>query len=356
MLTIRPLEPFASQFFSGNAPIELAAGNLFSLVAALDHIAPGFADAAELRAAFAVDGTLWADWTAPLPEQGEVMLFPRVAGGEGGGALSFRLLEPFGAEIIADLSQPLSAGEEEHLRCLFDRHGLLLARGQRLTMARQQALCALIGPVLERDGENGRMSNEGAGPSASALAWHADAAYTDHPFDALSLHALDVVDGASGTRFVDVAAALDRLTPQLRARLEHSQQQMISPHYTMIAARACDQPSPEAMVSAQMPAIRPHPRGGRACLWVSELQSAQVLGMNWEVSRDLLHEVYAALYTPDAVFEHRWHTGDFIVWDNIALQHARGDLAEAGTRVLQRVIVGTQGAAPHVAAERLRDA
>jgi molybdopterin synthase sulfur carrier subunit len=81
LLTVRPLEPFARQFFEGAEVLPIEAGNLFALVAALDRIAPGFAEMAELRAAFAVDGVLMSDWSAPLPETGEVVVFPRVAGG-----------------------------------------------------------------------------------------------------------------------------------------------------------------------------------------------------------------------------------------------------------------------------------
>ena len=72
--------------------------------------------------------------------------------------------------------------------------------------------------------------------------------------------------------------------------------------------------------------------------------------MEWEESRDLLHPVYDHLYAPERVLEHRWRNGDFIVWDNIALQHARGNLEGVGKRLLQRVIVGTEGVAPHIPA------
>ncbi len=356
MLTVRPLEPFASQFFGGAAQLEFAAGNLFAVVSELDRIAPGFAEVAELRVAFAVDGVAWQDWSAPLPAEAEVMLFPRVAGGNADHELEWRPLSPFGAEIVADLSLPLSPRQQEQIRTLFDRHSLLLARGQSLTKECQQELCGLIGPVLERDGEDGTMSNEGGGPSASALAWHADAAYTKHPFEALSLHAIDVVAQASSTRFVDTTAALGRLDPGLRAQLGASEQQMISPHYTMIAERTCERKSPDGMVGGIMPTIKLHPRSDRSCLWVSELQTAQLLGMDWQDSRDILRAVYDELYAPEAIFEHRWSNGDFILWDNIALQHARGDLRDVGKRVLQRAIVGTQGAAPHVALAKLRDA
>lgn len=88
MLTIRPLEPFAGQFFEGAAQIEIAAGNLFAVVSALDRIAPGFAEVAELRVAFAVNGVVSSDWSAALPVGAEVMMFPRVAGGQG------RMIQP----------------------------------------------------------------------------------------------------------------------------------------------------------------------------------------------------------------------------------------------------------------------
>src|SRR5262245_10448516 len=106
--------------------------------------------------------------------------------------LAWRKLSPFGAEVDRDLSQPLSPAEADELRDLFSEHGLILARGQTLTMERQQEICALFGPILLRKGENGYMSNEGGGPSTSAYCWHSDAAYTKAPFDALALHALDV--------------------------------------------------------------------------------------------------------------------------------------------------------------------
>ncbi len=91
-----------------------------------------------------------------------------------------------------------------------------------------------------------------------------------------------------------------------------------------------------------------NPHTGRDCLWVNELQAARVLGMEWQESRDLLHEIYAHLYQPSHVFEHRWRNGDLVIWDNIALQHARKSLKDCGKRVLQRVIVGREGVAPHI--------
>ena len=81
MAHVQPLAPFAGQFFGGAEVLDVAAGNLFALVDALDRLGPGFGEDAALRAAFAVDGVMQTDWSAPLAPDALVMVFPRVAGG-----------------------------------------------------------------------------------------------------------------------------------------------------------------------------------------------------------------------------------------------------------------------------------
>ena len=265
-----------------------------------------------------------------------------------GVTLPFRKLEPIGVEIERDLSEPFSPSEAYHFKELFDQHGLLLARGQELSMERQREICGLLGPILLREGEDGYMSNEGGGPAASALSWHCDAAYTEYPFDALSLHALDVVDDASSTRFVNAEDALDALPGNLREAIEGRGQEMIAVHYEKLGERTCDQREPEAQKRGIKPTVYVNPHNGRSCLWVSELQTVRILDMEWEASRDLLHEVFDHFYAEENVLEHRWRKGDIVIWDNIALQHARGNLDHVGKRLLQRAIVGEHGVAPHV--------
>lgn len=264
--------------------------------------------------------------------------------------LAFRPLPRFGVEVDHDLSQPLTEAQgKEFVRLLWE-HGLVLARGQRLSMERQRELCALAGPILLRTGETGYMSAQPeVEGSLVELSWHADAAYTDAPFDVLALHAIDVVDDASSTRFVNAERALASLPTHLRQRLEGRQVDMISPAYDALGGRTCDRPDPVAMKRGEMPAIFRNPHNGRECIWTSELQAARIIGMEWQDSRDLLHAVYDHLYQPDQVYEHRWCNGDIVFWDNIALQHARGSLKACGKRVLQRVIVGREGVAPHIA-------
>jgi taurine dioxygenase len=264
--------------------------------------------------------------------------------------LSWRPLAPFGVEIDHDLSAPLSAAQERQFVDLLWAHGLILARGQALSMARQQQLCALAGPILIRPGEDGYLSTEGGSEVAlTELSWHADAAYTDAPFDALALYAIDVVDEASSTFFTSAEQGWATLPATLRDRMEGRRIEMISPSFETLAGRCCDRPDPVAHKRSEQPAIQINPHNGRPCLWTSELQTARITGMDWAASRDLLHALFDHLYRDEHVLEHRWRRGDLVIWDNIALQHRRGSLKGCGRRILQRVIVGTAGVAPHLA-------
>ena len=75
------MPPFDREFFGGRDRLDLEADTLFALVGKLDAIAPGFAEVADSRAAFAIDGVYTPIWSSPLAGVNEVILLPRVAGG-----------------------------------------------------------------------------------------------------------------------------------------------------------------------------------------------------------------------------------------------------------------------------------
>ncbi len=263
--------------------------------------------------------------------------------------LTWRPLAPFGAEIDHDLDSIFARSAAERFVRLLRETGLILARRQNLTMERQRQVCSLFGPILVRGGESGYLSTQDASAaSMSELRWHSDGAYTETPLDAIALHAVDVIDDASSTCFISAAATLASLPSELRRRIEGQQIEMIAPSYDSIGLRTCDRRDPFAQKRGIRSAIYRNPHNGRDCIWVNEMQTAKVLGMEWEEGRDLLHSIYDHLYRPAHIYEHHWRRGDFLFWDNIALQHMRGSLQECGPRVLQRVIVDTDGVAPHL--------
>lgn len=75
------MPPFDREFFGGRDRLEMEAPTLLALVRELGALAPGFEEAAEARAAFAVDGVFTPDWTRSTADAAEVILLPRVSGG-----------------------------------------------------------------------------------------------------------------------------------------------------------------------------------------------------------------------------------------------------------------------------------
>jgi taurine dioxygenase len=255
--------------------------------------------------------------------------------------LTWRALEPFGVELDDDLRVPLHGARRERFYALFREAGLILARGQDLSMEQQTALMTPIGPIIRRPQENGYISTDNDPKSGrTELSFHADAAYTDAPFAAIALHAVDVVDEASGTRFAHAERAAATLPAALRDRLERHAAEMISPALEGVGLRACDAPDAPATHRAEFPALRLNPRTGRRCVGVGEMHAARLLGLDPDESRATLTAVYDHLYAPENTTEHRWRRGDILIWDNLTYQHARGSLQGVGRRVLQRVVAG----------------
>ncbi len=74
--------PFSAEFFGGREDHVVDAPTIFALIRSLDGMAPGFAQAAEERAAIAVNGIAVADWTKRLEADDEVLFVQRIAGGQ----------------------------------------------------------------------------------------------------------------------------------------------------------------------------------------------------------------------------------------------------------------------------------
>jgi taurine dioxygenase len=56
-------------------------------------------------------------------------------------------------------------------------------------------------------------------------------------------------------------------------------------------------------------------------------------------SEALLEDLFAHLYDQAITWEHEWHQGDLVMWDNLAMQHARPVVDEDGpVRTLRKVI------------------
>ncbi len=245
-------------------------------------------------------------------------------------------LDPFGVELAVDLRATFEPESQRRFRDLFYREKLIVIRNHRLTEADQVRVMGYIGDVLGDKGEYREISADG-NLGAAALCYHSDLSFTPEPFKALSLNALEVVDGQTWTRFSNGVHALNTLPAALRERISKmTAVALISrvQSHREIAFRA-----PDILPQVERPVIVAHPVTDEPILYVSEMQTARIGDLPQAESEALLHQLFAALYAPSNLYEHRWNNGDLVIWDNLALQHSRPDLTGCVPRRLQRVAV-----------------
>jgi taurine dioxygenase len=249
---------------------------------------------------------------------------------------------PFGLEVKADLCAAAGPAERAALRRLYRHAGLIVVRNQKLSMAQQIEACSIFGPVLKDSRENYIVSNvrEDGLLGSRELLFHSDVPYVPAPYLGGSLHALEVDKGVSATRFASGFNAYERLPADLRKRIDglnalHVRARAFTRRTRLTDLLPTDNCAVHALVGRQQETDRPYIF---ACLDMT----ACIIGMSEQASDALLEELFSYLYAEEQIYEHVWEPGDIVIWDNLAVQHARKAVA-GGTRTLQRVTIAEYG-------------
>ncbi len=272
-----------------------------------------------------------------------------------------------GVEIAGlELSKELDAASVGTLRDLFDRTGLLLLRDVELTPQDQAYLVGdLIGETAPADrapavGRTHTYANyvtnkdEDGYARFGELLFHCDMMWAESPTEVISLYGHRVEPPTVPTRFASMARALETLPAELRSRIadlravHETGQQRRGAHKDQLVV-----PQHEVLRSTVKPVIWCHPRTGRELLYTSQQMTARIEGLDPVESEALLDELFAHLYRPEAVLDHEWRQGDVVVWDNLALQHARGNVEIEGPERTLRKVIGPLPTAMGIAKPRM---
>ena len=252
--------------------------------------------------------------------------------------ISHSRIEPFGIEAKVDLARGLTEEDKQKLRDLYARDGLLLIRGLELSMDDQLALCSTFGPVLRGEHDKYLVSNVAKDGLLGdiELLFHHDIPYVPAPFLAGTLHALEVSVGVSGTKFANGFRAYERLPHKLRDRVGGLNALFIRPRDESRRNKLTDSlPGDNCAVHA---VVQRQKGTGRPYVFVNGQSTACLIGVPESESDALIEELLSYVYAEDNVYEHKWTNGDIVIWDNLALQHARGRIT-GGVRTLQRVTI-----------------
>ena len=268
------------------------------------------------------------------------------------------LAEGFGSEIRGlDPSIPLDDEIAARLRDVFDDRGVVLFRDFDIGQPFQKYLANLLIGVelppeeVEQDLAAGNkkptyVSNREGGGAApyGRLLFHSDMMWSDNPCQAISLYGVEVEAPAVPTQFVSTARAWATLPDDLRARVEglHA----LQGHERTYPNRGGDDDVIDAVFEepklTTTPVGRPHPRTERTLLYVSQQVTREIVELSPEENEEVLEALFAHLYDPTNVYGHEWRQGDLVIWDNLAIQHARPNVQLDGpTRTLRKVFAPT---------------
>jgi len=239
----------------------------------------------------------------------------------------------FGAEISGfDPKVPLDCETRTQLQHLFDTRSLLRFRDIDLSHAEQVTLSRML---IRKEG----LADEGDPPpedkfyvsnrkldSAAPfgrLQFHADTMWCDEPFQVLSLYGAQVEQPSAPTTFVSGIHAWKSLPDDLRQKIEG-----LEVLHTAGVVRRGDLSEVLVTDVANPPTTvtklaLPHPRTGETVLYACEQMTKEIVGLSHEESEAILERVFDHLYSAAAQWDHEWREGDFVVWDNIAMQHSR---------------------------------
>lgn len=259
----------------------------------------------------------------------------------------------FAVEVTGiDPSAPLSEDEAAQLRALLDAHGLLVLRSPDLDAADHLRFVSLFGAIYDEARDSSGMSHVsnvfGTFPTGRLL-FHQDFAFTPHPHPVQSLYAEEVHGAVAPTLFVSNVQAYDRLSSTQRhdwsgltavhAR-DATRKGNIDDEFVRVELRRLpDGDDPARYPRAHHAVLKRHPRTDAPLLFANEYYTSHILELPPEEGEQVIQEACGILYRPDAIYAHEWRAGDLIIWDNIALQHARAAVRPETRRTLRRVLV-----------------
>lgn len=265
-----------------------------------------------------------------------------------------------GVDLAADLPDAVIA---EIRRAVLD-HGVVFAREQHLTPARQVAFSRRFGPEspvpfvqgIAEHPEVIAVVREASETQAFIFGgiWHSDFSFLPEPPMGSILHALEIPPVGGDTLWANQYLAFETLSPGLQQTLRglrgvHSARDAYSPkmqavHDQFVGMKV--KTSDDAKRLQLHPAVRAHAETGREALFLNAQYTVGIEGWWPHESKLLLDFLFTHATQPAFTCRWRWQVGDVAFWDNRCVQHMVIADSQGHRRAMHRTTVAGEKPEP----------
>lgn len=264
-------------------------------------------------------------------------------------------LTPFspscGIEITGLQLADLDDGQFATVKSAFRDHGLVFFRDQQLSPQQHLAFARRMGDIVinnfilplagfpeiaEVRKDKTQQTNIGGG-------WHTDHIYDDIPAMGSILVARELPSSGGDTRFANLYAAYEALSPGLQKTLKtlratHSSEHLYGEGGYFSKTDLADRVSgKDAVGEATHPMVIQHPESGRAALYIDPAHTVSIQGWSYDESRALLEYLYAHVDQPQYTCQFNWQPGSVAFWDNRCTWHFAQNDYQGESRVMNRI-------------------
>lgn len=215
------------------------------------------------------------------------------------------------------------------------KYQVLFFRDQELTPEQQLAIGRRFGEIQKQGYAPSLHGHEGVWVQeypdlyegvVADINWHADSSFRAVPTRGSLLYALDVPVSGGDTTWADQCAAFDNLSSQWQGFAETLT--CVHDNLWKNWRRVLEQNGGKALEDvrkflppSEHPVVCTHPESGRRFLFVSELMSREIVGMNERESRAVLDFLHAEQTRPEYQARFHWKPKSLVLWDNYSTLH-----------------------------------
>jgi taurine dioxygenase len=278
----------------------------------------------------------------------------------------------FAQEVVGLDVRTLSNEDFGQIENAFNESGVVYIRGQTLDPEDLISFSKRFGAIeshprqeyaLEGHPQIHVLSNikDGERSIGSAYAgdeWHTDLCFMNSPSRMSILYSIEIPFDDDGkvlgdTLFTSAANAYDDLDSEMkdfisdkRGFMQYNRRQEIKR-----LERMKDHPRPPLSDEVKaltpditQPMVRTHPITGRKSIYVNQVYTFGIEGMEENESAPILKKLCDHVTRQDRIYRHKWQVGDILMWDNALTQHkALADYRMPQRRKLIRTsVTGTE--------------